>query len=193
MAGTTTMMAISIGSSIAMGGMQMMMAQQQAAQQAAVARQQAEAEYAAAAQRANAEYAEANRQIGEAQIEEIETKSDLIREAKEQLGTLRAAETALSDSSLGNLFFESQYQNSADLVRITEQVDKQVAAGQAAKSAAAQGYINTVTIAKNNAGNAMMRANAASNAAVMQGIGTGISGTVGAINQRNTLNALKRT
>jgi len=187
----TTMMAISIGTSVAMGGMQMMMAQQQASQQAAVARQQAEAEYAAAAQRANAEYSEANRQIGEAQIEEIETKSDLIREANEQLGTLRAAETALSDSSLGNLFFESQYQNSADLVRITEQVDKQVAAGQAAKSAAAQGYINTVTIAKNNAGNAMMRANAASNSAALQGIGTAISGTVGAVNQRNTLNALK--
>ena len=192
MAGASTMMAISIGTSVIMGGMQMMMAQQQAAQQAAIARQQAEAEYAAAKARAEAEYSEANRQIAEVQNQEIEEKSDLIRQANEQLGSLRAAETALSEGSLGNLFFESHYQNSADLVRITENVDKQVDAGRAAKAAASQGYINSVTIAKNNAQNTLMRANAASNAAVLQGIGTVVSGTTSAINQRNTLDALAK-
>ena len=192
MAGASTMMAISIGTSVIMGGMQMMMAQQQAAQQAAIARQQAEAEYAAAKARAEAEYSEANRQIAEVQNQEIEEKSDLIRQANEQLGSLRAAETALSEGSLGNLFFESHYQNSADLVRITENVDKQVDAGRAAKAAASQGYINSVTIAKNNAQNTLMRANAASNAAVLQGIGTGVSGTTSAVNQKMTLDALAK-
>ena len=105
MAGASTMMAISIGTSVIMGGMQMMMAQQQAAQQAAIARQQAEAEYAAAKARAEAEYSEANRQIAEVQNQEIEEKSDLIRQANEQLGSLRAAETALSEGSLANLLF----------------------------------------------------------------------------------------
>ena len=192
MAGASTMMAISIGTSVIMGGMQMMMAQQQAAQQAAIARQQAEAEYAAAKARAEAEYSEANRQIAEVQNQEIEEKSDLIRQANEQLGSLRAAETALSEGSLGNLFFESHYQNSADLVRITENVDKQVDAGRAAKAAASQGYINSVTIAKNNAQNTLMRANAASNAAVLQGIGTVGSGTTSAVNQKMTLDALAK-
>ena len=189
---TGTMLVISIASSVAMGGAQMMMAQRQAAQQAAIARQQAEAEYAAAAQRAQAEYQEANRQIAEVQEQEIEEKSDLIRQANEQLGTLRAAETALTDSSLGNLFFESHYQNSADLVRITENVSKQVDAGRAAKAAASQGYINTVTIARNNAQNTLMRTNAASNAAALQGIGSAVGGTVGALNQRQMINALKK-
>ena len=194
MSGLTTaqMLAISTVTSVAMGGMQMMMAQQQAEQQAAIARQQAEAEYAAARARAEAEYSEANRQIAEVQKQEIEEKSDLIRQANEQLGSLRAAETALTDGSLGNLFFESHYQNSADLVRITENVDKQVDAGRAAKAAASQGFTNSITIARNNAQNTLLRGNAASNAAVLQGIGTVVSGTVGAVNQKMTLDRLEK-
>ena len=186
-----TMMAISIGTSAIMGAAQMQMANQQAKQQAALARQQAEAEYAAAAQRAKAEYAEANRQIAESQEKELEDKADLIREANEELGTLRAGETALTEGSLGNLFFENQYQHSADLVRITENVDKQIAAQRAGKAAASQGYTNAVTIAKNNAQNTMVRANAASNSAALSAIGSTLQVAASANKDRMMINAMR--
>ena len=185
------MMAISIATSAAMSAMQMQMANQQAKQQAAIAKQQAEAEYAAAKAEAEARYAEANRQIAESQEKEIEDKADLIREANEELGTLRAGETALTDGSLGNLFFENMYQNSADLVRITENVDKQIDAQRSAKSAASQGYTNAVTIAKNNAQNTLMRANAASNSAKLQAIGSTLQVAASANKDRMMINAMK--
>lgn len=186
-----TMMAISIASSAVMGAAQMQMANQQAKQQAAIARQQAEAEYAAAKAEAEARYAEANRQIAESQEKEIEDKADLIREANEELGTLRAGETALTDGSLGNLFFENMYQNSADLVRITENVDKQIDAQRSAKAAASQGYTNAVTIARNNAQNTLMRANAASNSAKLQAIGSTLQVAASANRDRMMINAMK--
>ena len=185
------MMAISIATSAAMGAAQMQMANQQAKQQAAIARQQAEAEYAAAKAEAEARYAEANRQIAESQEKEIEDKADLIREANEELGPLRAGETALTDGSLGNLFFENMYQNSADLVRITENVDKQIDAQRSAKAAASQGYTNAVTIARNNAQNTLMRANAASNSAKLQAIGSTLQVAASANRDRVMLNAMK--
>lgn len=192
MAGTATMMAISIGVSAAMAGMQMKMAQQQAEQQAKIAAEQARAEYAAAEAKAKAEFAEANRQIAESQEKEIEDKADLIREANEELGTLRAGETALTEGSLGNLFFENQYQNSADLVRITENVDKQIDAQRAGKAATSQGYTNAVTIAKNNAQNTMVRANAASNSATLRAIGSTLQVAASANKDRMMIDAMEK-
>ncbi len=171
----------------------MRMQQQQAAMAARIARQKAAAEAEAARQRAEAEYAEANRQIAEAQDKELEDKSDIIREANEQLGTLRAGETALTEGSLGNVFFEQGYAHSADLVRITEQTDKLVAAGRSQKAASSQGFTNAVTIAQNNMRNDIMRANAASTAAVMGFVSSGLQIGAGALKHHQTIEAIKGT
>ena len=178
--------------SAAMSGMQMMQQQQAAQAQADAATRQAQDEYEASRKKTEAEYAEANRQIGKKQIEEVEEKSDVIREANEQLGTLQAAETALTDGSLGNLFFEKDYEFAAGLVRINEHTDDFIDQQRSVKSAASQGDSNAVTIAKNNANNTLMRANAASNAAVLQ-FGASIAKTgAGAYRHHTTIEALKQ-
>ena len=187
-----TMMAISIATSAITGGMQAMAAQQQAEQQAAIARQQRDAEIKAARQQAEAEFAEANRQIAEAQEKEVEDKADLIREANEELGTLRAAETALTDGSLGNLFFENAFQHSADLVRITENVDKLVDAQESSKLASSQGFSNAVTIANNNATNTIVRARANARSAKISAIGSTLNVAASSNAQRLQLNAAKK-
>ena len=186
------MMMISIATSAATSGMQMMAAQQQAAQQAAVARQQRDAEIKAARQQAEAEFAEANRQIAEAQEKEVEDKADLIREANEELGTLRAAETALTDGSLGNLFFENAFQHSADLVRITENVDKLVDAQESSKLASSQGFSNAVTVASNNATNTIVRARANAQSSKISAIGSTLNVAASSNAQRLQLNAAKK-
>lgn len=186
---TATLAALSIAGS----AMQMQQQQKAAKAQAAIARQQALDEYEAARKRTEAEYAEANRQIGKKQIEEIEEKSDVIREANEQLGTLQAAETALTEGSLGNLFFEKDYEFSASLVRISEQTDDFIDQARSKKDGASQGYANAVTVAKNNAQNTLMRTNAASNAAALQFASTAVSTGVGAYRHSQTISALKGT
>jgi hypothetical protein len=183
------MMALTAASS----AMNMMMQKQQAAAAAAQARRQAEAEAVAAKARAEAEYAEANRQVGEAQQKELEDKSDLIREANEELGAMRAAETSLTEGSLGNLFFENDYAHSVDLIRVADRTDKMIDAARASKAASSQGYTNTVTMAQNNAQNAILRANAQSQAAVMGFVSSGIQIGVGQYKHDQTINAIKGT
>ncbi len=181
------MMALSAGSSM----MNMMMQQQQAAAAAAQARRQAEAEAVAAKARAEAEYAEANRQVAEAQQKEIEEKSDLIREANEELGAMRAAETSLTEGSLGNLFFENDYAHAVDLIRVGDQTDKMIDAARAQKAASSMGYTNAVTIAQNNAQNAILRAGAQSAAATMNFVSTGIQIGVGQYKHDQMVQAIK--
>lgn len=172
-------------------GMNMMMQRQQADQAAKIARQQQEEANKAAKLQAEAEYAEANRQIAEAQFKEVEDKSDLIRSANEELGTMRAAETSLTEGSLGNLFFENDYAHSVDLIRVGEHTDKLIESGRASKSASSQGYVNTVTMASNNAQNALLRANASKNSATMGFISSGIQLGAGAYAHGQTLDAIK--
>jgi len=180
-----------IATTVAASGMSMMMQQSQASAAAATARRQAEEAAKAAKAQAEAEYAEANRQIGEAQQKEVKDKSDLIREANEELGVMRAAETSLTQGSLGNLFFENDYAHSVDLIRVGEATDAMIESGRASKAASAQGYTNTVRIANNNAMNSINRANAASNSATMSFISSGISIGAGAYRHNQTLDAIK--
>lgn len=182
---------VSIGLAIASAAANAMMASRQAAAQEKIANAQAQASYRAAEQRANAEYAEANRQISEVQGQEVEEASDLIRAANEQLGTLRAAETALSDASLGNLYFENYYTNSADLQRLDENTEKQIAAGESSKDAAKQNYLNTTNAAKNQAQNVMMQTSASRNSAMLQ-IGTSAaSAGASAYKQQKLITSIK--
>ena len=184
---TMAMMAMSAASS----AMNMMMQRQQAAAAAAQARRQAEAEAKAAKARAEAEYAEANRQVAEAQQKEIQDKSDLIRDANEELGAMRAAETSLTEGSLGNLFFENDYAHSVDLIRVSDQTDKLIDAARAQKAASSQGYTNAVTIAQNNMQNAVLRASAQADSAMMGFVSSGIQIAAGEYRHQTMVEAIK--
>ena len=182
---------VTIGLALATSTMNYMQQKAIAKQQEAIASSQAKGAYKAAQDKLEAEYAEANRQIAEVQEQEVEEASDLIREANEELGTLRVAETALSDSSLGNMFFETHYTNSADLVRLDENTDKQIAVGEAHKGAAKQGYLNTVRIAKNKAQNIMMQTSANVAMAKLNIVGSTASAAGGSYQHQQQIKAIK--
>ena len=185
---------LTIALSVAKGVMQLAQSQavaKQVRQQNEIARQQALASYDAAQKQIEAEYAEANRQIAEAQEAEVEEASDLIREANEQLGTLRVSETALSDSSLGNLFFESYYTNSLNLYRLDENVDKQISASESLKGAALQSYLTTVRGAENRAQNILAQNAAKTAGSGLNMIGSAIQSGADMYSQERTLDAIK--
>ena len=184
---------VSIGLAVASAAASSIMAGQQAAAQEDMANQQAQAAYKAAGQQLDADYAEANRQIAEVQGQEVDDKSDLIRTANEELGTLRVAEVALSDSSLGNLFFETHYTNSLNMVRLEENVDKKVDAGESSKVAAKQNYLNTTRMAKNQAQNVMMQTSASRNSSRLNILSSAASSGAGAYKQDKMISAIKAT
>jgi len=128
-------------------------ASSQAKQTAALAGQQAFAE----AEAANRELAlfqkEQNRLIAEEQAREIEEQSDLQRVANEKIGELRAAEFALSNNSLGSLFFEEYYNIGKDQTRISQNVSDRISAIEAGKASAQQSTINRQQLAFNQAVN----------------------------------------
>ena len=179
--------ALQVGMAVASAAM----TSRQAAAQEKMATQIANDEYEAARRRLDAEYDEANRQIAEVQEQEIEDSSDLIRQANEELGTMRVSETALSDSSLGNLFFESHYTHSADLQRLGENVDKQIASGEASKSASMEAYKSRTQGARNQAQNTMMQASNAKSRAYLNIVSTGVSAGVSDYKHKQTLAAIK--
>ena len=176
---------------VGMAAASAVMQSRQAAAQEKMATQMANNEYEAARRRLEAEYDEANRQIAEVQEQELEDASDLIRQANEELGTIRVSETALSDSSLGNLYFESSYTNSADLQRLEENVDKQIAAGEASKVASMESYKSRSQQAKNQAQNVMTQAANTKSKAYLNVISTGVKAGVSQHKHQQTLTALK--
>ncbi len=178
---------------IALSVAQAGMAIQQANKASDRAAQQAEAEYKAAAEETKAKYAESNRKISEEQQNSFDEQSDRIREANKALGTLRATETALSDSSLGTIFFENAYGDALNYTRIDENSKRKQTAFESEKYSAEQAYINRTTQAQNSATNAMAEANARKTNAVLSAAGSGLS--VYSQDQYNTkmLNAIKGT
>ncbi len=176
---------------VGMAAASAVMTSRQASAQERMATQMANDEYEAARRRLEGEYDEANRQIAEVQEQELEDASDLIRQANNELGTMRVSETALSDSSLGNLFFESHYTHSVDLQRLDENVDKQIAAGEASKLASVESYKNRSQQAKNQAQNTMTQAANATSKSYLNVISTGVSAGVGEHKHQQTLKALK--
>lgn len=184
---------LTIGLAVAGAAMNAMQQQAIAKQQQQAATQQALSAYEAAEQQLEAEYAEANRQIAEVQEQEVEEASDIIRQANEELGTLRVAETALSDASLGNLYFESYYTNSVDLQRLDENTDKQIDAAEASKGAAQQGYLNTVRQAKNRASNVMMETAARSSGAMLNIVGSAAGAAASDYKQGKMIAAIKKS
>lgn len=140
--------------------MQMSAAKNEANKAEARAQEQAQDEYRASKQQLEFDYAEQQRQIIDTQDEELEAKSDAIRAANKSLGTLRATETALSDSSLGSILFEEAYGNAMNYVRVGNTAQNKVDALESNKVAAKQSYINKTTLAENNLENASAEAEA---------------------------------
>jgi hypothetical protein len=159
-----------IALSVAQGAMQI----QQANQAASRARSQAQAEYEAAARETQAAYQESQRKIAERQMDSIDEQSDAIREANEALGTLRATETALSDSSLGTIFFENAYGNALNYTRLDENAKREITALESEKYGAEQAYINRTTVARNQAENAIAESNARKTGALLGIAGSGL-------------------
>jgi hypothetical protein len=152
---------------IALSAVQGVMAIQQANAAAARAREQAQQEYKAAAEETKAKYQEANRKIAEEQLDTLDEQSDRVRAANEALGTLRATETALSDSSLGTIFFENAYGDALNYTRIDENSKREQMAYESEKYGAEQSYINRTTLAQNNATNAIAESNARKTNAIL--------------------------
>jgi len=151
-----------------------MAAQQQAKKAANAAAENARSQYAAAKANTEAKYAETNRKIAEEQIDAMNEKSDKIREANYAMGTFRAAETALSDSSLGTIAFEQMYGDSLDAVRMDRNQQRMFWALESEKTGAEINYINQTTVAENEARNQIQEANAKASAAFMGAIGSGL-------------------
>jgi len=155
------------------------------------ASEQAQSAYQAAEANTKAKYAETNRKIAEEQIDSMNEQSDKIREANYALGTFRAAETALSDSSLGTIGFEQLYGESVDYIRLERNQQRQFWALESEKAAAEINYINETTAARNQADNAIREANARASQAFLGAIGSGLQIGTGYYNQQQTIAAIK--
>ena len=154
----TLMMIASSASKLVMANEQKKAAKNEANIAETRAQQQAQQEYAASQNQLAAEYSETQRQISDANDEDLEGKSDAIRAANKSLGTLRATETALSDSSLGTILFEEAYGNAMNYTRIGNTTDRKIDTLESNKKSQKQSYINRTTLAANNLANASAEA-----------------------------------
>jgi len=178
---------------IALSVAQGAMAIQQANKASDRAASQAEAEYVAAAEETKAKYSESNRKISDDQQDTFDSQSDRIREANKALGTLRATETALSDSSLGTIFFENAYGDALNFSRINETSQRKQMAFESEKYAAQTSYINRTTQAHNQATNAIAESNARRTGALLSTASSGLSIYSGDVKNTQMLNAIKGT
>jgi len=155
------------------------------------AKGQADAAIKAAYKDTEASYAETNRKQAEASLDAMSEKSDAIRKANEALGTLRATESSLSDSSLGTMYFEEGYGNAMSYERLDKQNKRQLAALESEKYGAEQAFLNRQTMASNQAENIIAESNARKTNAVLSLVGSSLQ--IGANHQarQETLAAIK--
>ena len=176
--------------SLAMSAVQGVAAMNEAKRAETRAREQANESYRQAAANTKAQYAETNRKIAEENIDALAEKSDAIREANYALGTFRASETALSDGSLGTVFFEQMYGENLAFSRMEKNQQRQLFALESEKTASEINYINQTTQVKNQAANQIAEANARKSAAMMNMVGSGLSIGTSYYNQQATLEAI---
>lgn len=176
--------------SLAMSAVQGVAAMNQANQAAQRAHDQANESYRQAAENTKAQYAETNRKIAEENIDALAEQSDAIREANYALGTFRASETALSDASLGTIFFEQMYGENLAFSRMEKNQQRQLFALESEKTASEINYINQTTQVRNQADNQIAEANARASQAIMGAVGSGLSIGTGYYNQQATLAAM---
>jgi hypothetical protein len=123
------------------------------ATQASQAQAAAKAQAQAAEMQAQATYAEATRQQTESNRIATEQKSDRIRQADQELGTLRVivGELGSSSATSTNFFKEAGYIEGLDLSRIESNRQARIDSLQASKEAAHTGAMNTVSMANQQA------------------------------------------
>lgn len=177
--------------SMAASGAQAVSAISQANKAQDRANRQLQDQYDAEAANLENQYAEQQRQIVDAQAEDLEAKSDAIRQANEALGTLRATETALSDSSLGSILFEEAYGNALNYARIDKTGDNKISAIESGKAAAKQSYLNNTTLARNETENAIAQADANKTSAVLGFASSAVGSYAGYKNQQSIIGEIK--
>ena len=107
----------------------------------------------AASKQTQATYGEINRQQTEVNRIAAEQTSDRVRAANAELGSARVAafERGVSGSTMSALTRNIAYLEGADLSRIESNRASNIASGEASKASAKNGYLETVTIANNQA------------------------------------------
>lgn len=166
-----TGMELQILGAVASAGFQM----QQASQQKRAAQEARDAEIEAAYRNAQLEYIEAERQVEEERQKAISEESDRIRQAKSELGSIRALGQGLSDTSLGSLLFESDYVAGVDINRIEDNLSSFVDQKESEKKAAYVDAENTAKGATNKANSTVAQANANMVGAGLGAVNTGLN------------------
>lgn len=139
--------AIMIATAVAQGALSFMQARSEAANTQKMAAIQARQ----AVEQTTAQYAEIDRQQrGVNRIAE-EQRSDRMRRAYSEMGTMRvlAGERGASAQTTNALLGEVGYLAGLDLSRIEQNRKANIDAGEASKKAAHQGAVNVIDIAKN--------------------------------------------
>jgi hypothetical protein len=150
------------------------------------ARSSAQAQADAASDQAEFQYKEITRQQEQVNETAAEQKSDRMRKAAQELGTLRvlAGERGASGSTFTSLAQEIGYFEGLDLSRIDTNRKNNIASGEASKEAARMGAAQTVSIASN-------QAKVAGIAGGLNIVGSGLQIGSGYYGQQAQLNALK--
>lgn len=143
--GIGTMALLAIGSGVLAG----VSAFAQAGQAKAMAR----AEEEAAQQQWQLQQEELTRQQREAQETAAEERSDVVRRASRELGTIRAmaGDMGASSGAFARMVAELGGSEGIDLARINRNRDNRVDSLQASKKGSSQEYTNRVTYARNQA------------------------------------------
>jgi hypothetical protein len=164
---------ISIGMGVLNAGMGFLQASQEADNQAKMAGIQAKQ----AAQQTLAQYQEVDRQQREVNRVAEEQRSDRMRKARQELGTMRVliGERGVSSTTGKALMSEVGYFAGLDLSRIEGNRQANIEAGEASKRAAQQGGLNSIEIAQNQIKVANKGVNMALLGTGLQILGSGVS------------------
>lgn len=139
--------AVMIATAVAQGAMSFMQSRSEAANTQKMAAIQARQ----AVEQTTAQYVEVDRQQRKVNRIAEEQRSDRMRKAYSEMGTMRvlAGERGASSQTTNALLSEVGYLAGLDLSRIEQNRKANIDAGEASKRAAHQGAINVVDIAKN--------------------------------------------
>lgn len=152
--------------------------------QANAAQVQKDATVSAAEKQTAATYGEIDRQQIEVNRIAAEQVSDRVRAADAELASAQVAagERGVSGTTMGAMVRSISYLEGADMSRIRSNADANIAAGEASKTSAKNGYLETVNIANN-------QQSVTNTSAFLGAVGSGLSIAGNYFNQSQQLNA----
>jgi hypothetical protein len=180
---------------IAMAVMSAAMQFHQSREQAKAQMKSASIQAEQAEKQTNAQYREVDRQQREVNRVAEEQRSDRMRKARQELGTMRVlvGERGAAETTGNAMMNEVGYYAGLDLSRIESNRQDNIEAGQAAKRAAHQGGLNTVEIAKNQINYAHKTVGLALMGAGVQIAGAAASAFGGSAGKAGQINAAKNS